>query len=51
MPDARQALNSPLDYDPARADRIRELVEQMRASDNPAEIDRLENELDELIFQ
>lgn len=40
----------PADYDPARAEHIRELVESMRASNDPLERDRLADELSLFIF-
>jgi hypothetical protein len=51
MPDARKAPTGPsLDYDPEVRDRIHELVERMRGTDNAQEIRRLEDELDRIIF-
>jgi hypothetical protein len=51
MPDARKTPTvPPPDYDPARRERIHALVERMRATDDPAEIERLEDELYEFMF-
>jgi hypothetical protein len=51
MPATRKTLNSPpLDYDPEVRDRINQLVERMRTTDDPDEIKRLEDELDAIIF-
>jgi hypothetical protein len=38
------------DNDPVRRERIHELVDRMRASEDPAEVERLKEELREFIF-
>jgi hypothetical protein len=47
----REATTQPaVEYDPARRERIHELVERIRAAEDPAEVPRLEEELAEFIF-
>jgi hypothetical protein len=51
MPDTRETVNAPpLAYDPEVRDRIRDLIERMRATDDPEEIRRLEDQLDQIVF-
>jgi hypothetical protein len=46
MPEPQEMpTNLPPNYDPERADRIRELGRQLIAASDPAEIERLEKEL------
>jgi hypothetical protein len=50
MPDRETVNAPPLDYDPEVRDRIHDLLERMRATSDPEEIGRLEDQLDQIIF-
>ena len=50
MPNARKTAEPPLDYDPADAARIEQLLEELRAAEDPDEKKRVHAKLDELIF-
>jgi hypothetical protein len=50
MPNSRKTVVPPLDYDPADAARIEQLLAELRAAKDPDEKARIRATLDELIF-
>jgi hypothetical protein len=50
MPHARKTAVPPLDYDPADASRIEQLLDELRAAENPEDKKIVSAKLDELIF-
>ena len=50
MSNTRKSAVPPLDYDPADAARIEELLAELRVAEDPDEKARVHAKLDELIF-